>query len=399
MSSERARLLEATREAGQRHAAGRAAARAAAPAPGDLYVLTASSEHPVEWAVLEGQPEGGGRVLAVPADGNVLAGSADVAVPASAPCGPLTLRCRFAGWLDAGLFAGQPRIGRLDPGEVERAHRRWSEIGEGIAAGSLLEREVDEDPEYQDWLDEVVAPAWRALFDEGGDRGQRTGAAIEPARRPSAIRSPPMLLAASILLMVTAGLAGSLLWRQQQRIDGLLAEGERSRETHRREVEELEAERDRTAAALRELAETAGQIDAGAERQLRERIDELDRRLEEALRQGAVVNPVIAALDLSGVVRGEVETLKLPPDASHAVLLLPLGDSPPAPEYRVELLEEGSGERIWQTRGLRAQSPAEVRVGLPVSMLAPGEYRVRLQRLEAGQFRGVNEYRLRVDSE
>src|SRR6185295_19446846 len=58
-------------------------------APGDLFVLPATADLPVEWAILERRPEGRGKLLVVPADTNPLVGTADVEVGEEDPGGPL----------------------------------------------------------------------------------------------------------------------------------------------------------------------------------------------------------------------------------------------------------------------------------------------------------------------
>jgi hypothetical protein len=123
--------------------------------PGDLFVLAATADLPVEWAVLERRSEAGGTVLAVPADTNPLAGTADVEVAAEAPGGPLVLRCRFGARLDASLFDPDLRTGVLAPETVTEALRRCGQRESGELEPSPLAEEVDADPEYQDWLREV----------------------------------------------------------------------------------------------------------------------------------------------------------------------------------------------------------------------------------------------------
>src|SRR5215208_2374559 len=81
------------------------------PEPGDLFVLRATADLPVEWALLE--RGAGGKLLAVPADSGPPAGTADVEIPADAPGGPLSLRCRFSLWLDGALFEPDLRSGVL----------------------------------------------------------------------------------------------------------------------------------------------------------------------------------------------------------------------------------------------------------------------------------------------
>src|SRR4029077_7308228 len=76
-------------------------------------------------------------------------------VPPSAPGGPLSLRCRFGVWLDAGLFAAGKRSGSLAPATVAEALQRFRRVAAGTLDPSPLAEEVDADPEYEDWMRDV----------------------------------------------------------------------------------------------------------------------------------------------------------------------------------------------------------------------------------------------------
>ncbi len=342
----RAHLLEETRKAFERRAAERAAATTRGsepPAPGDLYVLECAVGGGVEWVVMAIDPAAEQGVLAVPADGGSLAGTGDIEIPETSSGGPLTLRCRFAAWLGAEHFESRARIGGLDADGLARARRRWSEIESGGWAGSILAREVDEDPDYQDWIDQVVAPARQALVAIGQSPGEAaTGRAPivgrRASRRPPFGFRPPALLAASILFLAM-GVAGSMLWR-----------------------------RGKTETLL-------------------------------ARRQAVAVNLAIAALEPSGGLRGEVETIRLPAAAGRVILLLVLDDSSPLPKYRVELARQGTGESLWHNdEVLPVRDPAEIRLDLPSSLLAPGDYQLRLLGWEDGRFRPAGEYLFRIEA-
>ncbi len=160
-SSLRQRLRRQTGQARLRHARleARTAARADdSPQPGDLYLLVETAESGIEWAVLELDPEGS-RLLVVPADTNPLAGSADVAVPEAASRGPLTLRCAYGTWLAMGRLESRLRAGALDPEHLERA----LETRRRIASGAPAPARMDDDPEYREWLSEILEPARAAL--------------------------------------------------------------------------------------------------------------------------------------------------------------------------------------------------------------------------------------------
>jgi hypothetical protein len=179
------------------------------PGPGDLFVLPATADIPVEWAILERGT--GGKLLAVPADSGPPAGTADVEVPTDAPGGPLSLRCRFAARLDGALFESDQRSGFLAPETVAEALHRVRQIESGTLEGSPLAEEVDADPEYVDWLREVP------------ERARELAAAA----RPSISRQPPparswgvshWLAAAFAVVSVGLSLWAGLLLRQVERL-------------------------------------------------------------------------------------------------------------------------------------------------------------------------------------
>ncbi len=163
----RRRLRRQTGQARLRHArveARTAARRGDSPGPGDLYLLAETAEQGIEWAVLDGDPDGS-RLLVVPADTNPLAGSADVTVPEEASRGPLTLRCAHALWFARGRLESRLRAGALEPEYVARALEKRRLTAAGALAG---EPRVEDDPEYLGWLADVVEPACEALSSNTG---------------------------------------------------------------------------------------------------------------------------------------------------------------------------------------------------------------------------------------
>lgn len=324
----RDRLREQTRQASSRHAEMRArlARRSGEPAaPGDVFAVDAGGDLASEWVILARDPDG--RVLAVPADGLSFAGSADVEISDAAPAGFMVLRCRLGAWLTADVFDPAARTGVLDSGDVARAWRRWSEVEAGELTATILASEVDEDPEYEDWVNEVLLPARRALL-------RRTKSARPPVRRRSLRHRPLALIAASIAIVVTAGLAV--------------------------------------------------------------RLADLDRRLDEARRGSAVVNPVIAVLEPPSEVRGAGGEIVIPERASHVILFLPLRGATSSPEYRIEISVAESGQEIWTGEGLAPERPGEIRAGVPAALLPAGEYRLRLLGREDGELRLAMEYVMNV---
>lgn len=161
----------------------------------------------MEWALLERRPQG--DFLAVPADASPLAGGADVEVPATAPGGPLCLRCRFAVWLRPALFEPRLRSGKLAPETVLEALQQVRRVEAGTLEPSPLAEEVDADSEHRDWLREVP------------ERARALALAARPAasRKPGSwLRTGYSLAAMFALLAVGLGIWVAALRREVDRL-------------------------------------------------------------------------------------------------------------------------------------------------------------------------------------
>lgn len=128
---------------------------------GATFVLPASRDFPVEWAVIA-HDEHARRAWVVAADSHPLVGVTDVAAMASEG-GPITLRCRFAAWLPQRRLRADLCTGQLVPVVVARAQRLLEKVVSGESPGNVLQREDEIDPAYHDWIDDVLRPAWNAL--------------------------------------------------------------------------------------------------------------------------------------------------------------------------------------------------------------------------------------------
>jgi len=360
------------------------------PEPGDLFVLAETAGFPVEWAVLESRPGDPGRLLAVPADTNPLAGSADVEIPADEPAGPLTLRCRFGLWIEAARFDPTRRTGVLAPAAVARAVARRGELETGDLTSSPLAFEADADPEYEDWVREILAPAHAVL--------------AKPAAAPLPLRGPsrrwtslgnPYALAASILLLVTLGLAGGFV-RQTRTIADLTTGRQRTEQ-------ELQKERERRTGDLRQAEEAhrkeLAERDREAEQKRaedRRRIADLESRLDASGRVRPLVNAPFVYLAPRDPVRGEPDAVPLPPEASYLFVILTIKDLRSFSEYRLEILSKDEGKTVWTTAGLHKTGVTEVSVALPRSLLPPDDYRLRLDGVKDGKAERVGEYEMRI---
>ncbi len=250
--------------------------------PGDLFVLRATADLPIEWAILERRE---GRLLAVPADTNPLVGTGDLAVGPEALAGPLTLRCRFAVWLDAGACDSELRTGTLAPETLSAARRCHRRLAAGARTSSPLAEEVDVDSEYRDWLRDVLEPARTlasaasAAFAGGRQKTERfAGRAWGPAHR-----------LAALFALAALGLG---VWGVQQQ----------------REIGRLHRERDLLSAPIFGVA--------------------------------------TAEVVLGRESRGDT-VLEIPPSASHVLLVLVLDPSIEAREGRFEI-SDATGRIVWR---------------------------------------------------
>jgi hypothetical protein len=362
------------------------------PEPGDLFVFAETAGFPVEWAVLERRPGDPGRLLAVPADTHPLAGSADVEIPANEPSGPLRLRCRFGLWVNASSFDPARRTGALDSGAVARALAKRAELETGEATASPLAFEDDADPEYEDWVREVLAPA-HAVLSRPAEKPVPSNLR-GPSRRWSSLGNP-YALAASILLLITLSLAGGLVW-QTRTITDLAAGRQRTEKELQQERERLTGELKQNEEAHRkEIAEKSREAEQRREEDQR-RIADLESRLKTTGRIRPLVNAPFVYLAPRDPVRGEPDAFPLPPGASYLFVILTVTDLRSFPEYRLEILSKDTGKIVWATAGLHKTGVTEVSVALPRDLLPPDDYLLQLTGVKDGKAERVGEYEMRI---
>jgi hypothetical protein len=265
----------------------------------------------------------------------------------------------------------------LEPEYVRRAQRKVAEIERGTVAASPRNEEADRDPEYQDWIAEVLVPA-------------RSAVSAPVIRKRGRIRTGlgslgnPYALAASALLLVGLGWAGGWWWRQGE-ITDTVAERRRLEEESARTMR-LAEERERDLARRLERS-------TASERAARERIAELERQPGGST--GPLVNLPFVWLSPGETVRGDPNAVSLPADAPVLLLLLDAGTGPGA-EYRLEIVRRDTGKVIWDRGGLRKTGLAEIALAVPRSVLPPGRYRLRLFGLAGGESELMKEYDLAV---
>ena len=365
---------------------------------GQVLILPELGEPRLAWAVLREEME---RRLLVAADVNPLVGSGDVAIPGPAG-GSLTLRCRFAVWVNERELGAATLLGTVPPEDLSRADSRWQAIEACRPAGTFSEQETEEDPEYQDWIEDVVRPAFGKLEARAGADASRPPPALPFPTRPPAETASSLRGAwirwAAVLAFVALGAGGGFLWwRQAREIAGLRTTAEASAAAHRQAIAELEARRTALEAQYQARLRKAGEDRSRLESEHRARLEELEAELASLRKATMVKNPLLATLEPAGALRGPTR-IKVGPEASHLVLMLPV-DDPAGTELRIEVSERRSGKRIFVQEGLRADVLGEVRMGVPAALLPPAGYRLRLFRKESGGLHLVREHLIDIEEE
>lgn len=202
--------------------------RGRAPEPGEIFVLSETAELPVEWALLEARPK---AFLAIPADTQPLAGSRDFALSASVLSGPLVLRCGHAVEIAPSRLRPELRTGLLDPRSLAAARSLQKALADGTAAEDPMGEEIDRDPEYRDWVEEVLDPARAVLVGLSGNGEQETHREADVItfeerrvqRRSLTGRGQGSTLLRVLPWLVAAGLAAGFVWQRWELREALYA--------------------------------------------------------------------------------------------------------------------------------------------------------------------------------
>jgi len=395
-------LLQETRRAAETWAQGQPAAPGPEPGPidaGQVLVLQELGEPSLAWVAVQREVGERARLLLVAADVNPLVGSGDVTAAGPA-VGPLTLRCRCSVWVRERELGAFTLLGNLTPEALSLADARLQAMAAGRPVGTFSEQETEEDPEYQDWIEDVVRPAVGKLQERAGAEAPSPLPVLPfPTPRPAA---PPARGAwmrwAAVLAFVGLGTAsGFLWWRQAQEIAGLRAAAEASAAAHRQAIAELEARRAALEAQYQARLQEAGAERSRLEAEHRAQLQEVEAELAKLRQATDVKNPLLASLDPAAVRRGP-SRLTVGPEVSHLVLLLPV-DDPKGTEFQIEVGALPSGKQVFVQKGLRVDELGEVRLGLPAVLLPPGNYRLRLFRKEGGKLRLVREHLIEIEEE
>ncbi|HEY0781077.1 MAG TPA: hypothetical protein VGE98_01380 [Thermoanaerobaculia bacterium] len=331
----RAALLAAVERYAQERA--NEAARGPEPWPGDLYVLEETAGWPVEWLVVERAP-GGCRVVA--ADAHPVLGAADVSVPAASAGGPLSVRCSVSFEVDVATLRRGGRSGTVAPDILETVRRRLQELAAG-ASDPRLGQGGEPDPELEDWVDDVLAPARGALLPV------RLDAPGSPHR--FGFRAAG---AAFLLLLIALGGVSALAWR-----------------FHREAIQARH---------------------------------EVERLLHEPSAPPAPIVNLAYANFYPGATRGTTRApreIAAPAAATHFFLVFFVGHQAPCAGYEIEIARRGAPEAPFTVRDLRPlPGHQEVSVALPRAQVPDGTYQLRLYGLCGTERRALGDYGARLST-
>ena len=379
----REQLRHQTGEASLEHAGGEAAKdRDRPPEPGDLFVLTETAEHAVEWAILDRDPAAPQRLLAVPADVCSLAGSADVTVADDAPRGALTLRCAFPLWIDARAFDSNLRTGVLEPADLEHARRKRDDLERGVLTGSVLQREVDGEAEYQEWLEvleraraaapgEPAKPRAEAETDEPGR--------VVPLHRPKAWGAIALAAAASLIMALALGYGLGFIKPAGSDDGERLALIDRLQD----QLARLELERQQLETSLRQDLARLEDEGQRAVLEYQQQIARLEAEIESAKLPKALTN--LPLVILAAGRRADEHEIAVAQAASHLMLILQVDDPEIYSEYLLDIRDQATGRQVWSDRELEPSRLSELTALLPRGLMPNGRYELRLSGLRGEQ--------------
>lgn len=134
---------------------------AVTPSPGDLYAFPLTAAEGIEWAVVLRHRDDPQIWAIVPYDQYPLYGTWDVAMSPESDASPGTLRCGYGIWAYAEDMVIGERSGFLEAEDVHQARLR---LGVMVGADEKLitiRPEVDDDPDYEEWSNELARAACR----------------------------------------------------------------------------------------------------------------------------------------------------------------------------------------------------------------------------------------------
>ena len=130
------------------------------PNRGDLYTYPETARDGIEWALIMQNHDDDRLWFAVPFDQTSLVGTWDVEVCELSDSGPGTLRCGQGIWIHTDDLPRSARSGFVSDRDIHQARVRLAAMV-GDAVDIPLRHNIDDDPDYLEWMDEVAKAAER----------------------------------------------------------------------------------------------------------------------------------------------------------------------------------------------------------------------------------------------
>ena len=308
--------------------------------PGDLALSTQTKDLPVEWLVLARTATDPNHLMVAPVDTMALYGPADVQLFRAETGGPIVARCGHVARVAADLLSPRYRTGAVDSEALARALERHRESADPLTGESM--NELGSQPDYQDWIEDVVLPACARLQSAEDISG------APPAEDKSNTPSQRIPLITQDLRVAPAPVPeldhGNLLHLYKIAAAILLAAG---------------------------LAMAAGWFTEHRE------LERLTQRWERSREHHVPV----AFLATQGNLRGQAETFELPEDVRRFILVVFLDPAQLFDHYRVAITADSSAEPIWRDSKIPRGKDAHLGLDLSRQAFPNGRYTLHLHGL------------------
>ena len=338
----REHLRRRTAEAAALHrrAAQRLDARRGEPLePGDLVLSTRTQDLPIEWLVLERSDTDPAWLVVAPVDTMALYGPTDAQLSRAETGGPVVARCGHPVRLASDRLNARHRTGRVDAESLALALARYREAADRLADRSLTDEQGGQ-PDYQDWVEDVLEPARDRLGAEDPETADAKQAPPERDTSKVASATPGPVAAPGPALDPPLPVRSDLLRRYQIAAAVLLAAG---------------------------LGLAAGWFVEHRE------LERLTRR-----EHPPTDHIPVAFLAGQGHLRGEAEALELPRDVRRFVLVVFLDPARLFASYRVEITAPSARQPIWSSDRVPRGNDAHLGLELQRQLLADGRYTLHL---------------------
>jgi hypothetical protein len=124
------------------------------PQAGDIFRIDNQNTMALlQWVLLYSQSK---QWFIVPADDNPMTGTTDIAISEKALCGPMTLRCSQGIWIPETNLDLNLRVGVIENWHLYRAIDKTKQVFEGKIQSTVWQRETEADPEYDEWMEQVI---------------------------------------------------------------------------------------------------------------------------------------------------------------------------------------------------------------------------------------------------